>query len=192
MRITHKKMKHIVLILLLVPFVLPALSQELSPREQRKLAKEIKKEQKAEELTTSSALVSAMVKQATYVLEANQLRNKQGASLMVTSDLNFVAADSTTGVLQIGDDAGLGPNGVGGITVEGRITEYKVTENKKGAFTVTYYLQTHVGTYDIRLTAFPNGRAEATMSNATWGGRITFSGRLVPPGLSRVYKGMAL
>ncbi len=185
-------MKNTIILLLLIAFAMPAFTQELSPREQRKLVKEMKKEQKEEELAKSASVVAAMLNQATYVLEANQLRNKQGMSLMVTSTLNFVAAESTTGVLQIGDDAGLGPNGVGGITVEGRITEYKVTENKKGSFTVTYYLQSHLGTYDIRLTAFPNGRAEATLSNATWGGRITFSGRLVPPGKSKVYKGMSL
>jgi len=173
--------------------ILPAFTQELSPREKRKLEKQMKKEQQAKELEESAAVVSAMVNYATFVLEANQLRNKQGESLIVTSTLNFVAVDSTTGVLQIGDDAGVGPNGVGGITVEGNISDYKFTQNERnGTFTVTYYLQSPVGTYDVRLTAFPNGRAEATLSNATWGGRITFSGELIPPMVSRVYKGMAL
>lgn len=186
-------MKRVITLVILALTILPAFTQELSPREKRKLEKQMKKEQQAKELEESAAVVSAMVHYASFVLEANQLRNKQGESIMVTTALNFVAADSTTGVLQIGDDAGIGPNGVGGITVEGNITEYKFTENERnGTFTVSYYLQTPVGTYDIRLTAFPNGRAEATLSNATWGGRITFSGQLIPPMMSRVYKGMAL
>jgi len=186
-------MKRAITLVILSLMLLPLFSQELSPREMRRMEKEMKKEQKARELEESGAVVAAMVQYATFVLEANQLRNKQGASIIVTSALNFVAADSTTGVLQIGDDAGIGPNGVGGITVEGNISDYKYTENKRnGSFTVSYFLQSVVGTYDVRLTAFPNGRAEATLSNATWGGRITFSGRLVPPMTSRVYKGMSL
>jgi hypothetical protein len=186
-------MKRIITFALVALFTLPAFTQELSRSEQKKLNKQLKKEQEAEELAKSAVVVSAMVNQATFVLEANSLRNKQGESLMVTTALNFVAADSTTGVLQIGDDAGIGPNGVGGITVEGRISDYKFTQHEKsGSYNVSYYLQTPVGTYDVRLTAYSNGRAEATLSNATWGGRITFSGFLIPPGLSRVYKGNAL
>ncbi len=186
-------MKKIIIMLVVTLISIPAFTQELSRREQRKLEKELRKEQEAKELEASALVVTAMVNHATFVLEANQLRNKMGESIVVTSALNFVAADSTTGVLQIGDDAGIGPNGVGGITVEGRIADYKFTQHERsGSYNVSYYLQTPVGTYDVRLTAMPNGRGEATISNSTWGGRIIYSGFLVPPGMSRVYKGMAL
>ncbi len=124
-------MKKVIGIVCIALLTLPAYTQELSKKEQRKLAKEMKKEQEAKALEESSLVVSAMITQATFVLEANQLRNKQGESLMVTTALNFVAADSTTGVLQIGDDAGIGPNGVGGVTVEGRLADYKYTKNEK-------------------------------------------------------------
>ena len=172
---------------------LPAFTQELSKSEQKKLNKELKKEQQADELAKSAEVVAAMVSYHKFVLEANSLRNKQGESLQVTSALNFVASDSITGVLQIGDDAGIGPNGVGGVTVQGEISDYKSSRHEKsGSYNVSYILRTPVGTYDVRMTAYPDSRAEATISNATWGGRITFSGYLIPPGISRVYKGNAL
>jgi hypothetical protein len=191
--INFTDMKKTIGIICIALLTLPAFTQELSNREQRKLAKEMKKEQQAKELTETAAVVDAMVSQHRFVLEANSLRNKQGASLQVTSALNFVASDSLSGVLQIGDDAGIGPNGVGGVTVEGSISDYKYTQNERnGTYTISYILRTPVGTYDVRMTAFPNARAEATISNATWGGRITYSGTLIPPGLSRVYKGNAL
>jgi hypothetical protein len=186
-------MKKVLVNLCLVLLALPAFTQELTPREQRKLAREMKKEQQAEELAKTAAVVDAMVTQQRFILEANSLRNKQGQPLQVTSALNFVASDSLTGVLQIGDDAGIGPNGVGGVTVEGEISDYKYTRNERnGTYSISYILRTPVGTYDVRMTAYPGSRAEATISNATWGGRITYSGTLVPPGLSRVYKGNAL
>ena len=186
-------MKRVITIVLVALLALPAFTQELSKSEQRKLQKQLKKEQQAEELAKSAVVVDAMVTYKKFVLEANSLRDKQGQSIQVTSALNFVAADSTTGVLQIGDDAGIGPNGVGGVTVEGNISDYKFTKNEKnGVYSVSYYLQTPNGTFDVRLTAFPEGRAEAIISNATWGGRIVFSGYLIPPGISRVYKGNAM
>jgi len=187
------EMKKLISILFVAMLTLPAFTQELSKSEQRKLQKQLKKEQQAEELAQSAVVVDAMVTQHKFVLEANSLRNKQGESVQVTSALNFVASDSVTGVLQIGDDAGIGPNGVGGVTVQGEISDYKYSlHEKSGSYDISYILRTPVGTYDVRLTAYPNSRGEATISNATWGGRITYSGYLIPSGLSRVYKGNAL
>lgn len=186
-------MKRVISIVIIALLTLPAFTQELSKSEQKKLNKQLKKEQQADELAKSAEVVTAMVTYQRFVLEANSLRNKMGESLQVTSALNFVASDSITGVLQIGDDAGIGPNGVGGITVQGSISDYKYTQHQKsGSYNLSYILRTPVGTYDVRMTAYPDSRAEATISNATWGGRITFSGYLIPPGLSRVYKGNAL
>ena len=186
-------MKRIILLLLVSLMALPAYTQELSAREKRKLAREMKKEEEAKALEESAIMVAAMIENATFVLEATQLRDKQGQSIIVTPTLNFVAVDSTNGVLQVGDDAGVGPNGVGGVTVEGNVAEYKFTKNdRNGTYNVTYFVQSPVGTYDVRISAFRNGRAEATLSNATWGGRITYSGQLIPPMVSRVYKGMSL
>ena len=186
-------MKRVISVVIVALLILPAFTQELSKSEQRKLQKQLKKEQQAEELAKSAEVVTAMVTFHRFVLEANSLRNKQGESIQVTSALNFVASDSITGVLQIGDDAGIGPNGVGGVTVQGEISDYKYSlHEKSGSYNISYILRTPVGTYDVRMTAFPDSRADATISNATWGGRITFSGYLIPPGLSRVYKGTAL
>lgn len=186
-------MRKLISILFVALLTLPAFSQELSKKEQRQLVKELKKEAQEEELANTSLVVTAMVQQATFVLEAHTLRDKRGESIQVTSALNFVAVDSTTGIIQVGSNAGFGPNGVGGVTAQGQVADYKFTQHERsGNYNVSYYLRTPIGTFDVRLTAFPNGRAEATLSNATMGGRLTYSGNLVPPGMSRVYKGMAL
>ena len=186
-------MKRAITIVLVALLILPAFSQELSKKEQRQLAKELKKEAQSEELAEKSLLVTAMINQATFVLEAYTLRGKRGESIQVSSALNFVAADSTTGMLQVGSDAGIGPNGVGGVTVKGQVKDYKFSQHEKsGGYNVSYYLQTPDGTFEVRLRAYPDGRADADISNATWGGRITFIGYLVHPSLSRVYEGMAL
>jgi hypothetical protein len=186
-------MKKVITLLVMVLLALPAFSQEMSPKEQRKLNKELRKEQKAEAATRQAAMVDAMVQYQRFVLEANTLRDKYGNLVQVPSNLNFVAADSLAGVIQVGSNMYIGANGVGGQTVEGTISKYEYTKNEKsGTYTVSYYLQTPVGSYDVRMNAFPDGRADADVSSTTWGGGLRYSGYLVPPGLSRVYKGMSL
>jgi hypothetical protein len=186
-------MKRIVIILLMALVVLPSFAQELSKQEQKRLEKELKKEQKAEDQAQTAAVVSAMVEYGRFVLEANMLKDKRGNSLNVSSNLNFVAVDSLTGVIQVGSNSYIGRNGVGGVTVEGQVSDYKYIKNEKnGTYTITYYLRTPVGSYDVRVSAFPDSRANADVRSTTWGDKLSYSGFLVPPGISRVYKGMSL
>lgn len=164
---------------------------ELSRREMRKLERELKKEQKAEEAARKSEIVELMVEHGRFVLEADRLRDRRGNTVIVSPTINFVAADSTSGVLQIGSNYYVGLNGVGGITVEGPISGYEYSRNKRnGSYYVSYNLRTPTGTYDVRMTVFPEGRADATVSSS-WPGQLNYSGYLVPPSMSRVYKGMS-
>jgi hypothetical protein len=183
-------MKRIVFILLVSMVALPVFNQELSKQEQKQLEKELKKEQKAEEQAQTAAVVSAMVEYSQFVLEANTLKDKRGNSLNVSSNLNCIAADSLNGVIQVGSNSYIGSNGVGGVTVQGQIADYKYTKNEKnGTYTITYYLRTPVGSYDVRISAYPDSRANADVRSTTWGDKLSYSGFLVPPGISRVYKG---
>lgn len=187
------EMKRVIIILFAALITLPALGQDLSKKDQKKLLKELKKEQKAEEASQKAEVVEAMVRYQRFVLEANILRDKRGNSINVSSNINFVAADSLTGVIQVGSNNYVGRNGVGGETVEGSISDYKYTRHEKsGSYQVSYYLRTPVGSYDVRLTAYSNGRADAEVSATTWGNRLYYSGYLVPPSASRVFKGTSL
>ncbi|MDF1575969.1 MAG: DUF4251 domain-containing protein [Bacteroidales bacterium] len=186
-------MKRVIILLLAVLITLPVFSQELSRQEQKKLEKELKKEQKAEEAAKKAAVVDAMVLYRRFVLEANTLKDKRGNSLNVSSNINFIAADSLTGVIQVGSNTYIGSNGVGGVTVEGSISDYKYSKHEKsGSYSVSYYLRTPLGSYDVRLTVYSDGRADADVSSTTWGDRLRYAGYLVPPGISRVFKGNSL
>jgi len=184
-------MKKILTIVLVTLLALPAFSQELSKKEQKQLEKQLKKEQKAEEMAQQSKLVAAMVEYQRFVLEAYSLKDKRGNLVNVSSNINFVAADSLQGVIQVGSNTYIGLNGVGGVTVEGDISNYKyIPHEKSGSYTISYYLRTSAGSYDVRITAYSDGRATADVSSTTWGGRLTYNGYLVPPSISRVYKGI--
>lgn len=186
-------MKQILLTLIAVLMMVPVISQaqELSKKEQRQLQKQLRKEQKAEEAERQSAIVGLMMEHRRFVLEADQLRDKRGNTVNVSSMINFIASDSVTGVIQIGSNHYVGMNGAGGITVEGSISNYEVSRNEKnGTYSVTYTVLSSLGAYTVRMTAFPGGRADATVSS-NWPGKVNYVGYLVPPSASKVYKGMS-
>ena len=184
-------MRKYILIALGTLFTFGVLAQEpeLSKKEQKQLQKQLKKEQQAEEAAQKAAIVGLMVEHQRFVLEADRLRDKRGTTINVSSMINFLASDSIAGVIQIGSNAYIGLNGVGGLTLEGRITNYKYTfiERSK-SYNVTYNLSSSTGTYDVRMTVFSDGRADATVSS-NWPGQLNYSGYLVPPAVSKVFKG---
>jgi hypothetical protein len=186
-------MKRVIIFVLATLLAVPAFTQELSKKERKQLEKELKKEQKDEMAAQQAAVVDAMVLYHRFVLEANTLKDKRGNSIQVSSNINFVASDSITGVIQVGSNTYIGANGVGGVTVSGSIADYKYTQNEKnGTYYITYYLRTPVGSYDVRISVFSDGRADADVASTTWGDRLRYSGYLVPPGISRVFKGSHL
>jgi len=165
-------------------------TSSLSKREQRKLIKEEMQRQADKEAERYAKLVDQMVKSATFVLEADMLYDRYGNSRMVQYSINFISADSTRGVLQVGSNAYLGRNGVGGVTIDGAISSYEYTHNeKKGTYLVNYMLRSPVGSYDINMTIQSGGRADARVSGNLSSGSLRYSGRLVHPAKSRVFKG---
>ena len=187
-------MNRIYLIVLAACMLIPASgqAQELSKKEQKQLQKELKQEQQEEKNAKRSLMVGLMLEHRKFVLEAERLQDSRGNTANVSSMINFIACDSVNGVIQIGSDQYIGGNGVGGVTVEGPVSNYKQTFNeKKGTYTVSYNVRSTIGSYDVWMSVYGEGRAEATVTS-NWPGRLTYSGYLVPPGVSKVYKGMSL
>ena len=184
-------MKKVITIMAALLIALTAYSQEqeLSKKEKKKLEKELRKEQEAKDAEMKAQVVALMIEYQRFVLEADRLRDSKGTQVQVSSTINFIASDSITGVIQIGSNSYVGMNGVGGITAEGPVSNYKFTYNEKSkAYNVSYNLRSTLGNYDIRMTVFSDGRADATVSS-NWPGQLNYSGYVVPPAQSRVYKG---
>jgi Na+-transporting methylmalonyl-CoA/oxaloacetate decarboxylase gamma subunit len=187
-------MKTLLTLLLAFVFVLGAFSQEetqqLSKQEIKKLQKEQKKAEKAAEEERMAEVTSFMVHQQQFVLEADYLSDKYGQRVPVTPTINFVLVDSVTGTVQFGSAEAIGYNGVGGVTVDGRITkyEYSVIGKKEDSYSIRLVLMSSIGTYDITLMVNSQGYADASI-RGNWSGQLNYHGKLVPLTLSRVYKG---
>lgn len=160
--------------------------QKLTRKEKRELKK---KEDEALRKTMASILVVSIDSQR-WVLEANTLVNKYGNSVQVNSTLNFIAIEGDDVFIQLGSNSGLGPNGVGGISVRGKLSSYKVNHNEKKS---TYYIAVQVssalGSYDIRIDCSEDGQMATATVQGIGPRRVTYRGELVPIEKSRVYKG---
>jgi hypothetical protein len=159
------------------------ISQDVKPDKQER------KEAKKAQMTANFYVLDSLLRSGRFVLEADFLQNKYGSRVSVPPMLNFIRVDGPKGVLQTGSDTRQGYNGVGGVTAEGSIVDYKITNDKKHlSTTVTFNLVSTLGNFDIFLTVSADNNATATISGST-SGRLTWDGHLVTLSNSRVFKG---
>ena len=149
-----------------------------------------------QELTDSIASVQAFaaVKNQDFVLEAQTVQFRNGATVFVNDMTNFISVKGNRAVVQISpSNFAAGPNGVGGVTVDGMISgqEYRVGKNGYATYSfnvmgiginaqVEIYLTP--GTNQASATIYPNFN-----SNTVW-----LQGNIVPYENSRVIEGSSL
>jgi hypothetical protein len=161
-------------------------------KEQKAYEKQKQKEAREKEREQNIKMTSTMVKLQRFVLEADYLSDKYGNSVPVSRSINFIMLDSLEATLQVGSAYSAGYNGVGGETVNGRITkyEYSMTGRNKDNYSIGMVFMSPVGVYDITMMISPEGYADASI-RGNWSGQLNYRGKLVPLGLSRVYKGQS-
>ncbi len=148
------------------------------------------------ELTDSIAGVqaAAAVQNRDFVLEADQVTFKNGNTVFVNSSTTFISVKGNRAVVQISpSNFAAGPNGVGGVTVDGSISGMQRMVDKRGNTTISFNV-TGIGInaqIEIYMTPGTN-RASATIypnfnSNTLW-----VEGEIVPYNNSDVFEGMSL
>lgn len=189
-------MKKLILILLLFPLIsLSAQAQgsNLSKKEIRQMAKLKQKEAEEKQRQTDIKITSHLIKNQRYILMADEISNRYGNRLYVNRMLNFVLVDSINAIIQVGDNHSIGSNGVGGFTIDGRITKYEVKKNeKKKSYYISFWVQSPGGSFDVSLNISESGYTSASVSSATMGGRLSYYGKLEPIQKRKIYKGNSL
>ncbi len=153
----------------------------------------IRKEKRKAEIEKQYQLTKEMVENKNFVLESNFLQNRYGDRFWVSPTINFVKVEpDNKAVIQIGSNWRFGPNGVGGVTAKGRITHWKVSQNKKSdTFNVIMNVMTPIGIYDVNFSIMPGGHATALLTGIS-GDRLTFEGDLVPTSDTSTYEGWSI
>ncbi|MGE5406802.1 MAG: DUF4251 domain-containing protein [Methanosarcina sp.] len=154
-----------------------------------KLTKKEKKEARRAELYANYQAIDTLLQRKQFVLEADYLQGKYGSEIPVTSNLNFIRVDGSNAILQTGANTSFGYNGVGGVTAEGNLVNYRVSKDpKRMSYVVMFTTTTHIGTYDVILRISADATARATITGLT-NGSLTYRGNLVATYNSRTFKG---
>ena len=160
--------------------------------EKSELTKEQKKQIEAIQDSIHYAQAIQSLETLEFVMEANQLVFKRGHTAFVTSNTNFISLSDDRAVVQIAPFNGGGPNGIGGITLEGKASNIRIKIDKKGN---TYFSMNVMGTglsatIDIQLYRGSN-KASVTVTPNFHSNRVTLNGVLLPTEYSGIYKGRA-
>lgn len=159
--------------------------------------KALKKEQQALQDRIDSAYWAEAIEainDSTFTLEADKVIFKYGQIAYVNSNTNFVSVNKKDAVVQVAFNVPFpGPNGIGGVTVQGSVSGYKVTTDKKGTTRMTMnvmgvgisariWITMYKGTHEANVEILPNFNSN----------RITLNGVLLPREKSNVYQGRTL
>jgi hypothetical protein len=165
---------------------LNSVSQEIRLTSQEQ--KTIRKEQ----MYVNYQIMDSLLVSQSFVLKADFLENQYGERIVVLPSLNFIRVDSISAVLQTGSSSNLGYNGVGGVTAEGRINNWKlVRDSKKLSFYLQFNVLTSIGFYDVSMRINNNNYVQATISGITRG-KLTYNGHLETIGNASIFKGQSL
>lgn len=166
----------------------------MTRQEARKAARAAhRKAMEAENQQLFQQAVQAL-KDGSFVIEADQLLFPQGLTKFVSSLTNFVSMNDGKAVIQIAtSNFRPGPNGVGGITVEGTPSNITMSTGKRG---IVYYNFMDQGiavsaTVNIQLTGDGN-RATVTIYPNFNSNNLTMTGVLVPYEQSNVFQGQTI
>ena len=142
----------------------------------------------------ASVQARAALRNQDFVLEADNVQFRNGQTVFVNSTTNFISVKGNRAVVQISpSNYAAGPNGVGGVTVDGTISGLEVRTDSKGRTTLSMNV-TGIGiNAQIEIYMFPDSnRASATVypnfnSNTVW-----LDGTIVPYENSNVFEGDSL
>lgn len=128
-----------------------------------------------------------------FVLEADRLVLKRGENVMVTSMTNFVSVKDDRAVIQVAPFSGPGVNGVGGVTVDGNISDVDFRVSRKGTVSLSMYVSGAVASCKITFTLPKNGTTATVRIDPNYSSNdISLVGSIVPTELSTVYEGLSL
>jgi hypothetical protein len=162
-------------------------------QESQKLSKRERKEQNQIEAETQKKAIIELLRNQAWVIEAHTVLDRYSNSFQLNPSLNFVGVKGDEGALQLGFNGLIGWNGVGGVTIDGKVTKYELIEGKKKQVpSVSIRFQGRgLGSANISINVNTSGQATARVTG-DFGERITFSGMLVSLENSDVYKGQSL
>lgn len=129
-----------------------------------------------------------------FVMEAEAVTFRNGTRVIVNSVTNFISVKGDRGVVQISPSAFTsGPNGMGGITVDGTVSGYEVKTDKKGVTRISMNISGIAINARVDITLYSDSNdAYAVVSPNFNSQTVRLEGKIVPFRMSRTVEGMSL
>ena len=126
-----------------------------------------------------------------FIMEADQVMFRNGQTAFVNSNTNFVLVNQGRGTVQVAFNTVYpGPNGIGGVTVDGTVSDNQMTTDKRGNVNCNYSIQCIGIPAQTFLTRSDGGNnATLTISPNFNSNTATLSRHLVPLEQSNIFKG---
>ena len=162
-------------------------------REALKKERQERKALEAQQDTVAYLKAVEALKAGSFVLEADFVTFPNGITRYVSSNTNYIQVDNGEGIVQTAFTNfayNPGPNGLGGVTVEGNISGLQMKSDKDGNYYYSYTIQGMAisATIFITLTGGTN-QANVSINPNFNGNNMTMTGRLLPLDESDVFQG---
>ena len=150
----------------------------------------LKAEEQAQDAISYDDAMAAL-KAHQFVMEADQVMFRNGQTAFVNSNTNFVLVNQGRGTVQVAFNTVYpGPNGIGGVTVDGTVSDIQMTTDKRGNVNCNFSIQGIGISAQIFLTLTDGGNnATVTISPNFNSNTMTLSVNLVPLEQSNIFKG---
>lgn len=160
-------------------------TRELTRQERKALQAQIDSMQFAEALQA--------VNDTMFTLEANRVVFKYGQTAYVTSNTNFVSVHKGKAVVQVAFNVPfMGLNGLGGVTVQGRVNKYVKREDKNTVYVDMDVFGTGISAH-VTVQLYKGGNeASVDITPNLNSNRLTLKGNLLPTAKSNVFRGEVL
>ena len=152
-----------------------------------------KKEKKAKENQEKIEKLYALVSSRKFIVEATNVYGNSGDNYTVNPSTNYFLVDSSRTTIQLSFDGLIGWNGVGGVTSDGKIDKFELSELKSGKPIMVNGMIIARAGGNIQFVMYVNSEGMTNIElSGNWANTINFQGRLLTLAESKVFKGIPL
>lgn len=194
-------MKKIVSMVVIFTLILGNMTQaqaqtsKTSEKAEKKLDRKEKKEKRLAQdaIMGEEAFNNAMqaITNQSFVLEANSVQPLNGRVYFVNSNTNFVSLNDGQAMVQIASNSPYpGPNGLGGITVQGTASNIQIKQENNGNVYLSMNVQGTFISATINLVLYSGTNNAMVIVDPNFSGNnLTMNGTLLPYSDSNIFKG---
>ena len=163
----------------------------MSRQEARRAARAAHRKAEAAQQLRDFQSATQALKSGSFVIEVDQLLFPRGMSKFVSSFTNFISMNQGNAVIQIATSyMNPGPNGLGGITVEGTVSNITMSTDKRGSVFYNFMVQGAMVSASVNIQLLGDGnRATVTIYPNFNNNNLTMTGTVVPYSESDVFQG---